>query len=206
MNVWGYVGQNPLGFVDPTGEAIPAIIAACAGNPACAAAVSAGIGAISGAAIDLATQLFSNGGNLQCVNKTDVVISALAGAIPLGAVGAIGGKLLHNFTVKRSTEVVQRAMSRLEFEAIRKSGVLSRDGRPGPHHVSNAINSSAIRARQRLSLPQTPEVRATLAVPKGIFSSPSKVKPDFRMPGGGLERTAPGNLNIPARIIRIDNL
>ena len=67
INTYGYVEQNPLSLIDPTGEAVPAIIAACAGNPACAAAVSAGVGAISGAASDIASQLFNNSGNLQCI-------------------------------------------------------------------------------------------------------------------------------------------
>jgi len=107
---------------------------------------------------------------------------------------------------KGGTETVQRAMSRAELGAIQKSGTLSRGGRLGDHHVSDAVNSSANRARQRLALPQTPEVRATLEVPRGVFSSPSKVKSANRMPGGGLERTAPGNLDIPAKIIRTNDL
>ena len=97
LNVYGYALQNPLSFTDPTGEAIPAIIAACAGNPACAAAVSAGIGALSGAAIDLASQLFNNGSNLQCVDKNSIALSAGVGAIPFGVAGIIGSKFLGRF-------------------------------------------------------------------------------------------------------------
>ena len=107
INTYGYVASNPMGFTDPTGEAIPAIIAACAGNPACAAAVSAGIGALSGAAIDIASQLFSNDGNLQCIDKNSVTLSAGIGAIPLGAIGAIGAvgsKFLGNKIIQSATE------------------------------------------------------------------------------------------------------
>jgi hypothetical protein len=81
--------------------------------------------------------------------------------------------------------------------------VLSRGGRDGPFHVSDSVNTDALRARQRLSLDQTPEVRATLEVPSGLFSAPSKVQPKFNMPGAGLERTAPGNKDIPVKVINV---
>ncbi|PTN12731.1 RHS repeat-associated core domain-containing protein [Nitrosomonas aestuarii] len=97
VNTYGYVNANPLSFTDPTGEAIPALIAACAGNPACAAAISAGVGAFSGAAINLASQLFSNGVNLECVDKGQVAFFAVTGAIPSGATGLLGGKILSVF-------------------------------------------------------------------------------------------------------------
>jgi hypothetical protein len=94
-------------------------------------------------------------------------------------------------------------MSRKELQAIEENGVLSRGGRAGPHYVSDAVNSDAFRARQRLSLPQTPEVRVTLEVPRGVFSRPTRVRPDFNMPGGGMERTVPGDLDIPARVLDV---
>lgn len=110
--IYGYVEQNSLSFVDPTGEAIPAIVAVCASNPVCAAAVSTGVGALSGAAIDLVLQLFSNSGNLQCVDKTDVAVSALTSAIPLGIVGTIGNKVLEQILIKGVTNPVPRTLAR----------------------------------------------------------------------------------------------
>ena len=110
---------------------------------------------------------------------------------------------------RAGTETVQRAMSRAELENIKNSGVLSRGGRSGDHHVSDAVNSDMKRARQRLALPEPPEVRATLEVPRGVFSDPSRVppfqKPETRyvLPGGGMQRTAPGELDIPARVIDV---
>jgi RHS repeat-associated protein len=111
-------------------------------------------------------------------------------------------------TAKGATEVVQRAMSRAELEATRATGLL-RGGRPGTHYVSDAVNSTASRAEQRLALPNRPEVRVTLEVPAGRLSSPSKVapmqRPDGRvLPGGGMERTATGDL--PVRVLGVEDL
>ncbi|MCP4543951.1 MAG: hypothetical protein GY832_43100 [Chloroflexi bacterium] len=110
---------------------------------------------------------------------------------------------------KAGMEAVQRAMSRAELENIQRTGMLSRGGRPGDHFVSPTVNASVNRARQRLALPNQPEIRVTLEVPSGTFSSPSTVRPfdlpgGRTLPGGGLERVAPGNLDIPVRIIRVD--
>jgi len=101
------------------------------------------------------------------------------------------------------TEVVQRAMSRAELEATQSTGLL-RGGREGTHYVSDAVNSTAGRAQQRLALPQAPEVRVTLEVPGNTFSAPTRVQPKFNMPGQGMERTATGS--IPVKILGVDNL
>jgi hypothetical protein len=100
--------------------------------------------------------------------------------------------------VATETEVVQRWMSEAELKATEDS-LLVRGGRDGTHYVTDSANSDPLRARQRLSLPQTPEVRVDLEVPKGVFSPPTRVDPDFNMPGGGMERTATGN--IPGRVV-----
>jgi len=77
---------------------------------------------------------------------------------------------------------------------------LVRGGREGTHWVTDAANSDPLRARQRLSLPQTPEVRVDLEVPAGAFSDPCPVPPDFKLPGGGTQRSATGP--VPARVVR----
>lgn len=101
------------------------------------------------------------------------------------------------------TELVQRAMSKAELKATQDTGLV-RGGRDGTHFVSNSIESNASRAQQQLALPQTPEIRATLEVPAGRFSAPTRVAPNYNMPGGGMERTGTGS--IPARVVKVDEL
>lgn len=98
------------------------------------------------------------------------------------------------------TEIVHRAMSRAELEATRKTGLV-RGGRSGPHYVTDSANSNALRARQRLALPQTPELIVGLRVPGGVFGPPTRVGPNFGMPGGGLERRGVGR--IPCQIAEV---
>jgi len=106
------------------------------------------------------------------------------------------------------TQVVERAMSRAELAATRETGLL-RGGREGAHFASDAVNSSATRAQQRLALPVRPEVRVRLEVPGGAFTSPTRVGPlelpgGRVLPGGGMERTATGR--IPVRVLGVDDL
>ena len=138
-------------------------------------------------------------------NGIDAGISVI-GTMGVGA--ATGGAGTVIGATGRQTEIVQRAMSRAELQGIKNRGILSRGGRSGDHYVSDAVNSTANRARQRLALPVQPEVRVTLEVPKGVFSAPTKVQPYTLpngqvLPGGGMERIAPGNIDVPVRVISI---
>lgn len=109
----------------------------------------------------------------------------------LGEAGNLGGK---------STIVVERWMSEAELKATQKTGLL-RGGREGTHYVTQSASHNANKARQRLALDHTPEVRVKLEVPSDKFTEPSVVKPDYNMPGGGLEMTAEGV--IPVNIIKV---
>jgi RHS repeat-associated protein len=78
LNLYAYVGGNPIMAVDPSGE--------------CPWCISATIGAIVGGGIDLGIQLYSNGGKFSAINWGSVGVSALAGA-SLSALGPTGGLL-----------------------------------------------------------------------------------------------------------------
>jgi hypothetical protein len=79
------------------------------------------------------------------------------------------------------------------LEATQRTGLV-RGGRPGTHYVTDNANSAAQRIRQRLALPQTPELVVDLRVPTNVFSRPTRVRPNFGMPGGGMERSASGRV------------
>ncbi len=180
-----------------------------AGRLATDAAVGSGYGALSNG-----LNAFQNG---ECL--TGVLGAAATGAAG-GAVGALSGAVLGRVIrpVARDiaplpigvrtqaaaegadTELVQRAMSRAELDATEQTGLV-RGGREGTSYVSDNVNSNALRARQRLALPQTPEVRVTLEVPRGAFSRPKLVDPNFDMPGGGMERMGTGQ--IACRIVAV---
>lgn len=113
--------------------------------------------------------------------------------------GEEGAVLLGKGT--EETVTVQRWMSKAELEATESSGLL-RGGREGTHYVGEALNSDPLRARQRLALEQTPEVRVTMEVPGSSLSPPHNVPPKYDMPGGGVQRTATGK--VPVRILRVD--
>ncbi len=125
--------------------------------------------------------------------------SAVAGVVPVIGVGADVGRLAKASDAGKA--VVQRWMSRAELEATRSTGLL-RGGRAGTHYVTDAANADPTRARLRLALPKTPEVRVTMEVPRDVLSAPSRVEPAFDAPGGGLERTAVGD--VPIRILGVD--
>jgi hypothetical protein len=129
------------------------------------------------------------------VGTTTLPVGGAFKALGIGAKAAKATKAAGG-----GVEVVQRAMSLAELEATVATGLI-RGGRSGTHYVSNAVNKNALRARQRLALGQTPQVRVTMEVPRGVFSPPSAVRPMLRMPGGGMERTATGN--VPVRILGI---
>ncbi|MBX3617112.1 RHS repeat-associated core domain-containing protein [Nitrosomonas sp.] len=116
MNVWGYVGQNPLSFVDPTGEILVAPIV---------------IGGLIGAGIDLTLQLFQNGGDLECLDGRSIVTTALSGAAlsglgPTGFLLGRGGTKAASYGYSESAGVLNNASTRFGwgYRASDNSNVL----------------------------------------------------------------------------------
>jgi RHS repeat-associated protein len=223
-NRYSYAGNNPVNYLDRDGN-VSAYAQDVVARPlenAGAALQSAGAslnnGSAGGVVADFVMStagdvvggigdLFNVGaGSGEAIGSGQDAM-AVTSAIASDA-GRAGGLLLMmtgaaESTTSVPTETVQRAMSNAEYQSTQSTGLL-RGGREGTHFVSDNVNSNALRAQQRLALPQTPEVRATLEVKKGTFGPPTKVQPNFGMPGGGTERTAVGTVKV--KIIRKDPL
>jgi RHS repeat-associated protein len=204
INLYAYVGNDPLNLLDPYGlRVLDGVQLGLLGLSFCPSACGS-VFALTDAAISAARGNYT--GATISATAAAVGLVSDAGAVKVAATAAVeaANTLRVAASARRGTsgtEVVQRWMSRAELEATQSTGLL-RGGREGTHYVTDAANTAAQRARQRLSLPQTPEVRVTLEVPGRTFSTPSRVKPDFSMPGGGMERTATGQ--IPVRILGVE--
>lgn len=112
-NLYGYVMQDPVNFIDPTGEVLIAPIIG---------------GALLGGGFDLAAQLIQNGGNFNNVSWTSVAKSAAIG----GALGGFG-RLLGPFTTRGLPGGIQRARKYIRFDRPHHGKGYGFDGILGKH-------------------------------------------------------------------------
>jgi RHS repeat-associated protein len=139
-SLYSYVGQDPINFIDPDGE-VAVII------PAIAAFIAPILsGAAISAAIDLASQLAANGGNIGCIDWGGVGRSALIG----GAFGALGKIVQFAFAARG---VAPQIGSKLEYFLGRATG--------NAHNVERS--TQMLRQLERVGLPDSPATRQYLA-------------------------------------------
>jgi RHS repeat-associated protein len=196
---WQGAGQVLGGTADVVGGGAVALLGV--------GADSTGVGTIVGVPANVAgIAMVASGttsvlaGGARMIDAADKMQSSSSGgAEPLPKKSA--GPKSKTLADPPATEEVERAMSNAELEATKKTGLV-RGGRAGTHYVSDAISNSASKAQKRLALPQKPQVKVTLEVPKGRFSPPERIQPDYGQPGGGLQRTATGD--VPAKVVKAE--
>ena len=88
INTYGYAYQNPIMYYDPDGQFA---------------------WGIAFAALDLGMQLYQNGGNLDCVDWTDVGLSALGGGLMAKAFKKIPGKEWSHWVPDRYVRPLSRS-------------------------------------------------------------------------------------------------
>lgn len=222
-NLYSYARNNPLKYTDSTGHCVDSKSWSDLGQCLADSAIGAAKFAYNNTAVPAANltnavvdaALAPTGFQFGSVQPLEASNSTQAEVMKIGELSTIvvaaettaltntartAETIGQGNTATQGTEVVQRAMSTAELTATRETGFV-RGGREGTHFVSDAVNNSATGARQRLALPNTPEVRATLEVPSGTFSAPSRVQPVGGLRGGGTERTATGP--VPVRVIKV---
>jgi RHS repeat-associated protein len=104
INLYAYVGNDPLNRTDPWGLVAPAIVAA-------------GVGGAVGGALDFGLQLLSSGGRLSVVSWSQVATAALAGAAlsglgPSGWLLGRGGARAASYGYTQSAGLINRGYLR----------------------------------------------------------------------------------------------
>ncbi len=122
--------------------------------------------------------MFSKGGDLQCIDKSSVALSAGMGALPLGAVSAIGSKVLGKFVATGLAKVPGRVQSRINLS------------NKGIDHVLNThLNSVRAANKSRFTLSQS-QLR-------GLLSSKNTVQAQARaLETGNFARTITTNKTV----------
>lgn len=208
LNLYGYAGNNPVSHRDLDGHAWDCGATTGSTDPVGDLVVNGNCHDVPDW-FDFPGWAFTGFANVLYGNPSQgakEMAFGYAGQIAVGAVGSLVGEVIEGMTViseSGDTVVVQRVMSRAELEATEKTGLL-RGGREGTHFVTDSAPDSAAEAQRQLALPNTPEIKVTMEVPKSAVSSSEPVGSDFGQPGGGTQRTATGQ--VPVKIISVKDL
>jgi len=206
LNLYGYTLNNPLSRTDQDGH-VP-----CSGHASVTITVTPNGSSMSQSPDDCPNGngpawwdfpgwAFTGLGNMMLkgheVQGAKQMVYGYVGEV---VTGLVAGEIIQGVgTVVRSAGgkiVVERVMSRAELEATERTGLL-RGGREGTHYVTDSVGTdSALGAQDRLALPNTPEVKVTLELDRSAVSGASRVQPAFGQAGGGMERTATGNVSV----------
>jgi RHS repeat-associated protein len=205
LNLYGYVGNNPLRRADHDGHEW-----GCGGTTS--GTNSNGDTVVYGNChdtpdwFDFPGWAFTGFANILYGNPRQGAMQMAYGYTAEIATGLIAGEIIQGVgTVVRSASgkvVVERVMSMAELEATEKTGLL-RGGRDGTHFVTDSAPDSASEAQQQLALGNTPTVKVQLEMDGSALSKPSTVEPLNGQPGGGTERTATGNVNVKILSVQV---
>ncbi len=206
LNLYGYALNNPLNRTDPDGH-VP-----CSGQASVTVTVTPNGSSMSQSPDDCPNGngpawwdfpgwAFTGLGNMMLKGHEVQGAKQMAyGYVGEAITGLVGGEIIEGVgMVVRSAGgkiVVERVMSRAELEATERTGLL-RGGREGAHYVTDSVGTdSALGAKSRLALRDTPEVKVTMELDRSAVSGSSRVQPLNGEIGGGTERTATGNVSV----------
>jgi hypothetical protein len=195
MNLYSYVGNDPMNAIDPSG-----MESACVVANYCANAVTNRVSI--GTVADFTPVVGDAKGIAEAVmNPTPINVTA-AGVGMIPGIGDAAGKVL-----KQAGDTVTRYMGRAEAEIAKRTGQIPNVGQDGvarsTHVTTDAPVNSAAQAQQQYELGSAPTHRATVPADRINDLGPT---PDGRptTSGGGSQNAT--NQPIPVRPCEIHEM
>ena len=213
FNLYHYANNNPVKYTDPNGEwahiavgaaigaGVGAISAWASGREIVAAAVGGAVtGGMAAATCGMSLGATIAGSamagtagylaeNIVAGKQATVEGTIMSGAS--GAAGAMAGAIVEKAVGMVSTAVSKsyyRNMSKAELQAVQETGML-RGGRGGETYFTDSNFNSATEAKNRLALPEKPDVQVKFKITNNpeLLKNGTKVDPAYGQNGGGKE-------------------